>query len=315
MEQIKVRRVHSHTPDTPPDGWCVVFRGRTVEAGPFKDKSEASMKMSSLVDYNHIFNYGNLQLRFGTKETDGSDDFIPGTTPATDSTVTAKKVNMNKMKLRDFLTVNQQVSEAEKKASVDLIRLAANCGIDARGMTPKQISDIYNKNKDPQFQDQHDMRLQAALKKELKESVLNEWIPDKESLVYFEKMAKLQKRIWSDSIDVGVLVDDAKKKEAREHLITLMDTYGSKLSKWETGSTTKVFIPIEHDEGGLAGTLLEVSYNEIKTRGSLLDKSSTAKGFISIELSRKVLSSKEAKEKYGARTVDESVESGVVGPF
>lgn len=199
------------------------------------------------------------------------------------------------------------------KMTSELIKLAANCGIDARKMTVAELSEVYEKGRSKEFADQHDARLQDALKKSLKESVLQEWIPDKESLVYFEKMQKREKQIWGDAADVGILVDEDQKKEAREHLMTLMKTYGSKVSKWETGSTTKVFIPIEHDEGGLAGTVLAVSYNDIVTRGSLSDKSSKAKGFISIEISRKVLSAKAAKEKYNAKMVDESVTT--VTPF
>ncbi len=46
-----------------------------------------------------------------------------------------------------------------------LIRLAANCGIDARKMTVDELRGSHATIKDPEYADQHDLALEAALDK------------------------------------------------------------------------------------------------------------------------------------------------------
>ena len=132
--------------------------------------------------------------------------------------------------------------------------------------------------------------------------LINEWIPNKESLVYFESLAKQQKQLWNDSADYGVEADPKLKGEARAQLMQLMKTFGYKLEKWSSGSKTTVFIPVETDQGLLAGTVLNVGYDKIK-----------GKDYLHIDIEHNTLSHKEAREKFNSKMANESVE--YVNPF
>jgi hypothetical protein len=59
------------------------------------------------------------------------------------------------------------------KANANIVALAGNCGIDARGMTVKEVREAYVKQRgDDKFADQHDARLTEAL--DNADKVLNE---------------------------------------------------------------------------------------------------------------------------------------------
>lgn len=61
---------------TPEEGWCVVFRGRYVERGPFVYKEDAERKRSDLVGHNNEHTWDNTQVMYGRRATDGSDEYI-----------------------------------------------------------------------------------------------------------------------------------------------------------------------------------------------------------------------------------------------
>ena len=87
-------------------------------------------------------------------------------------------------------------------------------------------------------------------------------IPEKESLIYFEKLLTKQFRIYPDACDYGVILDTEMKIDARLALKKLMSTYEYKFTQSENGdySETKMFIPFEYDEGEHAGVTLIVEY-------------------------------------------------------
>jgi hypothetical protein len=91
-------------------------------------------------------------------------------------------------------------------------------------------------------------------------------IPEKESLIYFEKLLTKQFRIYPDACDYGVILDTEMKIDARLALKKLMSTYEYKFTKSENGdySETVMFIPFEYEEWHYTGVNLFVEY--FKTR-------------------------------------------------
>lgn len=51
-----------------------------------------------------------------------------------------------------------------RQQSYDLHVLAANCGIDARGLTPQDVEYAHSVKRDSRYSDQHDARLDALLR-------------------------------------------------------------------------------------------------------------------------------------------------------
>lgn len=123
---------------------------------------------------------------------------------------------------------------------------------------------------------------------------LLEWFPAKEELVYFETLARKQKRIYPDAADSGVIVGlDFTKDVARKNLTSLMSVYGYKLEKSGGNSKTILFIPIEQDGESISGSVLTVFYN--------IDKKKNIE-YMSILIKRVVTTAKEAVIEYGAKS-------------
>lgn len=72
----------------------------------------------------------------------------------------------------------------------------------------------------------------------------------KEHLIYFEKLAAKQKRLYIDACDIGIMLNEKTKKEARENIIGLMKDYNYRVEKSKDGkwSTTDIYFPVEQDE-------------------------------------------------------------------
>lgn len=72
----------------------------------------------------------------------------------------------------------------------------------------------------------------------------------KEQLIYFEKLASKQKRLYVDACDFGIYLNPKTKNEARENIIALMKEYNVKVVKSKDGkwSTTEVYFPVEQSE-------------------------------------------------------------------
>ena len=84
----------------------------------------------------------------------------------------------------------------------------------------------------------------------------------KEQIIYFEELARRQKRIYPDSSDFGVLVDDKELSIARQMLKDLRQCYQSTVDKYHYGSTTRVSVTVEKDEGMYNGFYIMVDYNK-----------------------------------------------------
>jgi hypothetical protein len=135
-------------------------------------------------------------------------------------------------------------------------------------------------------------------------TMLLEWFPNKEELIFFEELAKKQQRIYPDAADYGILLNrygiqinrygiqtgGNLKDQARNNLMKLMTSYGYKQDKWSNGTTTKIFIPIEIDEGLYSGETLIVSFNKLGN-----------KEFLSVDIGRVALTKDQAKERWGAK--------------
>lgn len=111
--------------------------------------------------------------------------------------------------------------------------------------------------------------------------------PNKESLIFFEELAKKQLPLYKDACDYGIKIGrnaDAGqnvKDEARDHLQALRETYKNELTRpydkarypydvdWKSVTRTTMFIPFEKDEGYFIGVRLTV-YFERYTNNRLL---------------------------------------------
>lgn len=134
----------------------------------------------------------------------------------------------------------------------------------------------------------------------LSERLLLEWFPGKEEFVYFENLAKKQKQIYPDAADYGVELTPEIKNKARAVLTSLMKDYGYTLNKWAGGSTTTLFIPVEKDTfNEYAGYELIVSYNKDPKRKI---------EFLSIDITRKLLSKEDIVRRYKSKVWEEGVD-------
>ena len=91
-------------------------------------------------------------------------------------------------------------------------------------------------------------------------------------VLYFENLAKLQKRIYSDACDVGYVYDDYEAKELSKSLKSLMDVYNYNYSKWGDiykgpgGFKVSMFIGLEREENEYIGMKLSISCNKDPNR-------------------------------------------------
>ena len=97
--------------------------------------------------------------------------------------------------------------------------------------------------------------------------------PAKENLIFFEKLEKLQTRLWDDACDEGIDLTKypVHKAKARENLLALMKCYAYKMERHGIlNSDTTLFIPFEFDEGAYLGVTLNVAYSVVRKREYLL---------------------------------------------
>lgn len=103
-------------------------------------------------------------------------------------------------------------------------------------------------------------------------------IPCKESLVELEKLAKRQKLMYEDALDLGVPYAEVHLPSYRNAVKELMDFYKYKAHKWASGKSIDLFIPFEFDEGHYVGVNVKVS--------GITDPNIAGGGFINIEIVR-----------------------------
>lgn len=94
-------------------------------------------------------------------------------------------------------------------------------------------------------------------------------LPEKESLVFFERLASRQVRVFNDACDVGVKLDASTKSLARRALLSLKECYDGKVRRHGRSlenSTTEIFVPYEQEGDLYLGVLLEVTYTVVQRR-------------------------------------------------
>ena len=102
------------------------------------------------------------------------------------------------------------------------------------------------------------------IEKIAKEIIKKAWFPGREEVKYFEELENKQERIWSDSADAGVLMNEEKDlTEARKHIKELLDIYKSKITKGPgKDTTTEMFIAFEQENGWYLGETLTIYYHD-----------------------------------------------------
>ena len=101
--------------------------------------------------------------------------------------------------------------------------------------------------------------------------------PLKEQVVYFEKLAERQHRIYPDACDIGIPFADVNLDAARKATLELMKFYGYTLQKWRRGKNVTMFVPYEAVEmDTYRGVNLVI--------GSNTDKKVPGGGFMSIDI-------------------------------
>lgn len=90
-----------------------------------------------------------------------------------------------------------------------------------------------------------------------------------EQLVFFERLSEEQDRVWASSMDVGIELTVDNKDEIRDHIKQLNEDL-EVVQKWDATHPYRQwqrtwFLPVEHDEGGIAGYEIEFLY--FKGRG------------------------------------------------
>lgn len=79
---------------------------------------------------------------------------------------------------------------------------------------------------------------------------------------FFEEQFRHQIQIYPDAADFGVRIrNEEHKAEFRNQLRDLMGIYKYVLTKWENGSSTKLFIPFEQEDSVYFGVSLTVTFN------------------------------------------------------
>lgn len=113
----------------------------------------------------------------------------------------------------------------------------------------------------------------------------------KENLIYFEQLAKKQGELYADSCDFGVIIDNATHVNARKNILELVEFYGSKMTKWSTGSRTEICIPVESDYPLMYSCIiLTVSFNQLR-----------GMKYLTIQTTRQMLSTTETVSRYNSK--------------
>jgi hypothetical protein len=95
-------------------------------------------------------------------------------------------------------------------------------------------------------------------------------VPGKESLIFFEDLAKRQEQIYPDACDHGVIVKSGAinresanlKEQINFHARSLTDIYKSVRLAWDNGASLSLNIPFEKDEAGrFVGVNLHLGFN------------------------------------------------------
>lgn len=90
--------------------------------------------------------------------------------------------------------------------------------------------------------------------------------PGKEELVDLEQIAKRQKRVYPDAIDVGIVLDKSNKKKIKPVWAELQKLYGATITKYGTGQMTEIFVPVEMDGPYVSGIIVTLIYSNDKPR-------------------------------------------------
>jgi len=96
-------------------------------------------------------------------------------------------------------------------------------------------------------------------------------IPCKENLVYFENLNRNSNSyplFPGEYADFGIIIilNSEAKIEARKNLLELMKIYKYEISRYDCGSTTKVYIPYEDKGNYYFGIILSVNYHKDRKR-------------------------------------------------
>lgn len=84
----------------------------------------------------------------------------------------------------------------------------------------------------------------------------------KEAVHYFEHLASLQRQIWPDACDVGILDEYMQVPRLVANLEELKELEGGRLDRWETGVSYTVRCGFEQEAGSTIGVEITVSRHE-----------------------------------------------------
>lgn len=111
----------------------------------------------------------------------------------------------------------------------------------------------------------------------------------KEEIIFFEQLSKYQGRLYEDSVDHGVWLDEIEIEKVRKVFRSLsavikpeIKTWGNKEDRRGFGSTSVFKIPVEIDEGLEVGTILTVTTTKIP---NFFNKFNPRKNIHAIEIS------------------------------
>ena len=106
----------------------------------------------------------------------------------------------------------------------------------------------------------------------------------KEQAAVFEKVERLQRQVWPDAADVGIVVSvksDPAVKAVKTAIFEIKDLV-QKRETWGDnvfgGVTVDIFIPWEEDDGCFIGTKYHITYNF----DSRAPRNKRAKNFITV---------------------------------
>lgn len=104
-------------------------------------------------------------------------------------------------------------------------------------------------------------------------------IVGREELIFFEELAKKQKRIYPNATDVGVIVNKELKEQIRKNVerlknygstnIEVINSWGDPKINYFYGKSIRVFIPVEPSDyhpGEYDGFILKLIYNVSKPK-------------------------------------------------
>jgi len=96
-------------------------------------------------------------------------------------------------------------------------------------------------------------------------------VAGKEALIVLEQLESRQYRIWPDSCDLGLKLEDFTtfnlQKVIHDACAELAQIYKNKKSKWHLGVSWECFVPFEFCDGFYYGTKVKVSLNGTYARG------------------------------------------------